>query len=59
MRHAFSAEPRQPLGSAISGNDAQFHFRLPEFRGPARQPNGARQRQFATASQRETVNRGN
>ena len=42
VRQALSAEPCQPLRSAVAGNDAQFHFRLTQFRAAAGQPNRTR-----------------
>src|SRR5260370_11894509 len=59
MGDALSADPPQSLSPPVTRNDAQLHFRLPEFRRSARQPNRASQRQFTPAAEREPVHRGN
>src|SRR5580658_7692332 len=49
VSHSLAAKPRQPLRSAVSRQNAQFHFRLPELRRLARNSNGARQRHLTPA----------
>src|SRR5712672_2549186 len=47
MRDAFAAQPRQALRAAVTGNDAELHFGLPELGGLAGQANRAGERKFA------------
>src|SRR5437762_2032786 len=57
VRHTLAAQPRQPLRSAVTGKDPEFHFRLAELRRFAGDSNGARKRQLAAASQRKSIDR--
>src|SRR5580765_6442217 len=55
MRDAFAAQARQALRAAVTGNDAELHFRLAELGGFAGQANGAGKRELAAAAQGEAV----
>src|SRR6266403_1606530 len=57
VRHTLAAQPRQPLRSAVTGKDPEFHFRLAELRRFAGDSNGAGKRQLAAASQRKSIDR--
>ena len=59
MRHAFAAQPRQPLRSAVTRNNSELHFRLPQLRRLARDADRARQRHLASAAQRKPIDRAN
>src|SRR5438093_10923106 len=57
VRHAFAAQSRQALRSAVSRQNPQLYFRLPELRGLACDSDGARKRQLAPAAQRKSIDR--
>src|SRR5437667_2707297 len=57
VRHAFAAQSRQALRPAVSRQNSQLHFRLPELRGLAGDSNGAGTRQLAPAAQRKSIAR--
>src|SRR5271169_6784181 len=57
VRDALATQTSEPLRAAVSGNDSEFHFRLAKLRVLAGLADRAGQRQFASTSQRETVDR--
>src|SRR6267378_2000223 len=59
VRDALAAEPREPLRAAVTGDDAELHFGLPELGGLAGQANRAGERKLATATESEAVDRAN
>ena len=59
VRDSLAAQPRQPLRSAVSGKNAEFHFRLAQSCVAARNAHRAGKRQFAAAAQCESVDRRN
>ena len=59
MRHTFAAETRQPLRTAIAGQNSQFHFGLAQLGGLTGDANRAGKRQFTAAAQRKSVNHTN
>src|SRR5258708_6011681 len=57
MCNTLATKPGKALRSTKSWNDADFHFRLPEFRVLACDSNGATKRQLASPAKRKAVNR--
>src|SRR5579862_580512 len=58
-RNAFAHKSRQPLRPAISWNNSQLHFWLPQLRVLAGQPDRAGHRHLASAAERKSVNASN
>src|ERR1700676_1040322 len=54
-RPALADQPRQPLCSAAAGKESQRDLRLAELRPIHRDPDGARHRGLATATERKAV----
>src|SRR5438309_1158249 len=54
---SLAAQAGKPLRSAIAREDSKFYFGLPEPCGLARETHRTGQRHFASAAQRETVDR--
>src|SRR5258706_1671385 len=59
MRNALPTEPGETLRYTESRNDAEFHLRLPEFCGPARNANRATKSQLAPPAKCKSINRAN
>src|SRR4029077_8786872 len=55
----FAAESREALRAAVAGDDAEFHFRLPELGGFAGEADSAGKGELATAAEREPVDGAN
>ena len=53
-----SDEAREPLGAAVSRDDAELHFREPELRLRPGNPQVTGEREFKPAAERETADRG-
>src|SRR5271170_2994090 len=58
MRQALAAQTRQPLRTAVTGNNSQLHFWLSQLGVAAGDAQRTRQSQLASAAQREAIDRG-